>query len=175
MIATFPVINFRRSLLNRFSDLINTMTGAIVAADADTMAACFTPHGVYHDVFYGPFRGPELKTLVLERFHRDGTNFRWDIHDPVAESSLGYARYVFSYDSRLSQFAGQRVVFEGVAICKLEDGLISDYREVANAAAGLQQLGFNDQRLAKFVKREAGELLSRQETVLHLGAQAEPS
>ncbi len=155
--------------MSQFATLISTMTGGIVAADAETVAACFTADGVYHDVFYGPFHGPQIKALVLERFHRDGTNFRWDIHDPVANPTLGYARYVFSYDSRLSQFAGQRVVFEGVAICKLENGLIAEYREVANASAGLSQLGFDDQRLAKFVRREATELLNRPESSLHRG------
>lgn len=105
-------------MMKGFAELITRMTGAIVAADAEQVAACFTADGVYHDVFYGPFRGTEIKTLVLDRFHRDGTRFRWDIHEPVATGDTGYARYVFSYDSRLEAFAGQRVVFEGVAICR---------------------------------------------------------
>ena len=154
--------------MSSFSSLIHQLTGAIVSNDAAQACACFTKTGAYHDVFYGSFEGAAIKTLVNERFHRDGQNFRWDIHDPVDDGSIGYARYVFSYDSMLEAFKGQRVVFEGVAICQLDNGLISQYREVADAAPGLLQLGFNDERLAKFVRREATALLARPESAAHL-------
>lgn len=150
-----------------FSALIRTMTQAIVAGDGQAAAACFTPDGVYHDVFYGQFKGLEIANLVESFFHRDGANFRWDIHEPVADANVAYARYIFSYDSCLDDFAGQRAVFEGVAVCHLRDGLIAHYSEVANAAAGLVQTGFSHERVGRFVQRQADELLARPETASH--------
>lgn len=156
--------------ISAFSTLIHELTGAIIRNDAAAACACFTETGAYHDVFYGSFNGAAIETLVNQRFHRDGQNFRWDIHDPVDDGRVGYARYVFSYDSTLEAFKGQRVVFEGVAICQLKGELIDQYREVADAAPGLLQLGFNDERLAKFIRREATALLARPESARHLSS-----
>jgi len=156
--------------MSAFSSLIHQLTGSIVRNDAAQARACFTEAGAYHDVFYGSFQGAAIETLVNDRFHRDGQNFLWDIHDPVDDGSIGYARYVFSYDSKLEAFKGRRVVFEGVAICRLKGDLIDQYREVADAAPGLLQLGFNDERLAKFVRREATALLARPESAAHLSS-----
>ena len=90
------------------------------------------------------------------------------MHNPVENGSIGYVRYVFSYDSKLSESAGKRAVFEGVSICRLKDGLIDEYREVADSIAGLQQLGFNDERLGRLIRREATALRERAEVIHHL-------
>ena len=153
-----------------FAGLIQHMIEAACRGDGAGVAACFTPDGVYSDVFYGSFRGRgEIARLIEGHFHRDGSGFRWDIHDPVEAGGTGYARYVFSYRSRLEGCEGRRAVFEGVAICRLRDGLIADYREVANAATGLSLIGFDDARLARFVARQARELTARAEAAGHLG------
>ena len=120
-----------------FAELIGRMTTAAAAGDGAGVAACFTEDGVYHDVFYGAFAGSEIVGMIENYFHRDGENFRWDIYDPVDNGNVGYARYVFSYDSKLDEFAGKRALFEGVAVCQLKGGLIESYTEVANAATGL--------------------------------------
>ncbi len=152
-----------------FATLISHMIRAACRGDGAGVAACFTPEGVYHDVFYGSFRGrPEIGRMIEQLFHRDGYDFRWDLHDPVEANSTGYARYVFSYSSRLAGCEGRRAVFEGVAICRLEDGHIADYREVANAATGLSLMGFGDARLARFVARQAAELTRRDKAAAHL-------
>lgn len=151
-----------------FADLIARMTSAAVAGDGAGVAACFTPDGVYHDVFYGAFKGPDIADLIENYFHRDGKNFRWDLHDPIDDGAVGYVRYVFSYDSKLDDFAGRRAIFEGVAVCRLNGGLIDSYTEVANAATGLSDLGFSPQRLAKFVAKQSAELSQRPEAAGHI-------
>ena len=78
-------------------------------------------------------------------------------------------RYVFSFDSRLDGHRGNRACFEGVAICRLTDGLIADYREVAEATTGLSMIGFADARLARFVARQADHLMRRDEASAHRG------
>lgn len=147
-----------------FADLITQMTRAAARGDGAGVAACFCADGAYHDVFYGAFRGREAIAGMIEgHFHRDAEDFRWDIHDPVAAGGIGYARYTFSYTSKLPYCVGRRAVFEGVAICRLEGGLLAGYSEIANVYPGLSLLGFADARLARFAARQAEELRDRAE------------
>ncbi|MGD9603423.1 MAG: nuclear transport factor 2 family protein [Gammaproteobacteria bacterium] len=150
-----------------FPTLIRTMTAAAVRGDGRAVRACFTPDGVYHDCFYGAFAGDRIVEMIEDCFHRDACNFVWDIHDPIANEHLGYARYVFSYESRLPQAAGRRAGFEGVAVCALRDGLIASYHEVANSLVGLQALGFAPDRLAKLAARESQAFFARTEAAHH--------
>jgi hypothetical protein len=83
---------------------------------------------------------------------------------------MGYARYVFSYDSRLPDFQEQRAIFEGVAICQLRDGRISDYREVATATTGLALMGYSPDKISRFIARETDVLVKRPEAASHLAA-----
>lgn len=150
-----------------FAALITSMTQAIVRNDGSAAAACFTADGVYHDVFYGAFARPDIPRMVSDYFHRDATNFLWDIHDPVTDGRIGYARYVFSYDGRIAGAEGRRALFEGVAVCRLRDGLIASYSEVANSAPGLAMLGFEPARLARIVERQGAALAARDEAARH--------
>lgn len=150
-----------------FGELISTLTAAACRGDGAAVAACFTPDGVYHDCFYGEFAGPAIAGMIADYFHRDARDFRWDLHDVVDDGRVGYARYVFSYTSKLPASEGRRAIFEGVSICVLRDGRIESYREVANSAVGLLTLGFAPERIAKFLAREARELAGREEAAGH--------
>lgn len=151
-----------------FDDLMQRFAAAAVAGDGGTLAALFAEDGQYHDVFYGTFTGrSEIADLLENHFHRDGTNFRWDMHDPVCQGDIGYVRYLFSYDSKLTGAEGRRGIFEGVAIVALRDGLITSYREVANVGPCLSRLGFAPERLAKLMAREAEQLAARPEASGH--------
>ena len=152
-----------------FSDLLDRFTRAAAAGDGAGVAACFTEDGAYHDVFYGTFRGrAAIADMIENHFHRDGEEFRWDMFDPMDDGAKGYARYVFSYRSKLPEFAGRRAVFEGVVTATLRDGLIAEYHEVANAATGLSMMGFDNDRLARFAMKQATELCARPEAARHL-------
>jgi len=155
-----------------FATLISTMTQAASRGDGAATAACFTSDGVYHDCFYGSFQGEAIAGMIENYFHRDAGNFLWDLHDPVDNGTTGYARYVFSYDSKLPEVQGKRAIFEGVSICRLEAGLIKEYKEVADSIAGLQQLGFDNDRLGKLIAREARALCARDESSHHLNTAA---
>lgn len=152
-----------------FGSLIRRMGEAVCARDFPAAAACFTAEGVYDDDFYGRFTGrEEIARLFAERFHRDGENFHWSFHEPVTNGEIGYARYVFSWNSNLPDSAGKRAVFEGVSICRLEGPLITHYREVAATQTARHLMGFHPERLAKLVAREAERLVSRPEVLPHL-------
>lgn len=151
-----------------FADLIVHLTQAIARGDGASAAACFAEDGVYHDIFYGAFAKPDIPRLVSDHFHRDACNFIWDIHDPVSDGRLGYARYVFSYDGRVAGSEGRRAVFEGVSICELRDGLLLSYHEVANTAPALAMLGFAPARLVTIVERQGRALAARAEAAHHV-------
>lgn len=152
-----------------FLQVMQSMTQAAVAGDGRGVAACFTPDGTYHDVFYGAFTGHDaIADMIENHFHRDGEDFRWDLHDAVDDGAMGYVRYVFSYTSRLDGHAGRRSVFEAVSVCKLRDGRIAEYREVGNAAVGLSLMAFPDEKITRFVAREARELIGRTEAAHHV-------
>ncbi len=151
-----------------FAELIQNMAAAAARGDGQAVADCFTDDGIYDDVFYGPFQGAQIKDMIESYFHRDGCNFRWDMHDPVDNGNVGYARYVFSYESKLDSAEGRRALFEGVAVCQLQNGKIAHYSEIANSATGLLGLGFPPERLAKFINKQKAELEGRDEAARHL-------
>jgi len=133
------------------------MTSAICRGDAEQAAGCFTPDGVYHDGFYGEFRGhAEIARMVRELFHRDARDFEWKLSGALSDGRIGYARYEFSYVSKLPGSEGKRVDFAGVSSCQLEGGEIRRYEEIFERAPVLAKLGFADERILKSVKRWAG-------------------
>lgn len=152
-----------------FGNLIGRMGDAVCSGAFEEAAACFTPDGVYNDGFYGSFAGrPEIARLFSDFFYRDGENFRWTFHDPVEQGGMGYARYLFSWDSKLPDSKGIRAGFEGVSMCRLKDGLIASYEEVAATQAARHMMNFPALRLARLAKREADSLLGREEWKPHL-------
>ena len=140
-----------------FESLLTRMTAAICRGDAEGTAACFAPDGVYHDGFYGEFRGrAEIARMVREFFCRDARDFEWKVSGAVSDGRIGYARYEFSYVSKIPASEGRRVGFAGISCCELEDGLIRRYGEIFERAPVLAKLGFSDERILKSVKRWAG-------------------
>lgn len=139
-----------------FKALLERMTGCICAGDGAGAAACFTPGGVYHDGFYGEFAGRvAIARMVTDLFHRDARDFRWKLMDVLSDSDVGYARYEFSYVSKIAGAEGRAAGFSGTSFCRLQDGLILRYEEQFERAPVLAQLGFSDERIAKSMRRWA--------------------
>ena len=144
-----------------FESLIKEMTQFIVQGDGEGAASCFAKDGYYDDVFYGLFNQPNIPDLIENYFHRDAENFVWEIVDSVSSKDIGYARYVFSYDSKLEVCVGKRAIFEGVSICHLKQGKILSYHEIANVHTGLAMMGFAPSRLSKIAIAQADKLTAR--------------
>jgi hypothetical protein len=120
-------------------------------------------------VFYGAFEGrPKIAEMTDEHFHRTATDFRWDMHAPVSNGETLYARYTFSYRSQLAEAKGARAMFEGVAIMKLRDGRIAEYREVANTAPAFVEMNFAPARIAKIAAKQGAALKARTAMRRHL-------
>lgn len=140
-----------------FARLLSRMTGAICRAEAVEAAQCFTSDGVYHDGFYGEFVGREaIARMIRDFFYRDARDFEWLVSDACSDGRVGYARYRFSYISKISGSEGRRIGFSGISFCVLQGGHIGRYGEIFERAPVLAQLGFADERILKAVKRWAG-------------------
>ena len=149
--------------------MLRSFCDAVERRDGKAFATLFTEDGVYHDVFYGAFKGREkIAGMIDDWFYRTASDFRWDMHAPVSDGETLYARYTFSYRSNLAEAKGARVMFEGVSIMKLRDGLIAEYHEVANTATGFVDMNFAAERIVKIVAKQGAALKARPEMARHL-------
>ncbi len=152
--------------------LLKKFCSAVERRDGKSFAELFTEDGVYHDVFYGAFKGrAKIAEMVDDWFHRTARDFRWEMFRPVSDGTTLYAYYTFSYVSTLPEAqgknGGRRVGFDGVSIMTLRDGQIVEYREVANSSIGLLDIGFAPERVAKILAKEAKEIKARPEWARH--------
>ena len=149
--------------------MLRAFCDAVEQRNGKAFAALFTEDGVYHDVFYGAFKGRvKIAAMIDDWFYRTATDFRWDMHTPVSDGTTLYARYTFSYRSTLPEAKGARAMFEGVSIITLRDGLIAEYREVANTATGFVDMNFAPERIAKIAAKQGAALKARPEMKRHL-------
>ena len=92
---------------------------------------------------------------MLQRFHDTGRDYRWDFIDPISNGATGYARFRFSFASRLPECEGRPVVFEGISCFAFSDGLIARYREAFDRGVALVQLGFPAERIKRILENTA--------------------
>ena len=150
--------------------LLKEFCSAVERRDGKAFASLFTEDGVNHDVFYGAFKGREkIAEMIDDWFHRTARDFRWEMFRPVSDGTMLYAYYTFSYVSTLPEAKGKRVGFDGVSIMRLSNGRIAEYREVANSAIGLLDIGFAPERVAKILGKEAKDIKARPEWARHAG------
>ncbi len=143
---------------SEFRALIERMSQAICRGDGAAAAACFVPDGLYHDGFYGEFRGREaIRDMVENHFHANARDLSWTLSDALSDGRLGYARYAFAYTSRIPGSVGRRVYFAGISQVRLQDGLIARYGEVFDRGVALAQMNFPPERIAKSLARWAEE------------------
>ena len=152
------------------SALLKEFCSAVERRDGKGFAALFTEDGVYHDVFYGAFRGhAKIAEMIDDWFHRTARDFRWEMFRPVSDGKTLYTYYTFSYVSLLPEANGKRVGFNGVSMMSLRGGKIAEYREVANSSIGLLEIGFAPERVAKILAREAAHIKKEPEWKRHSG------
>ncbi len=141
-----------------FRSLLERMTQAICRDDGAAAAACFTPDGIYHDGFYGEFRGRvAIRDMVENRFHANARDFFWTLSDALSDGKLAYVKYGFSYTSKIPASEGARVFFAGISQLRLQDGLITHYSEVFDRGTALIQMNFPPERIAKSLARWAAQ------------------
>lgn len=153
----------------KFESILKHFAAAVEAGDGQALGALFTPDGVYHDVFYGDFTGPQAIAGMLEAlFHRDGEDFRWEMRDPVSDGRTGYARWLFSYTATSPQSRGRRVLMEGIGLFRLRDGLIESYEDYARIGEVLVQLGLPAEKTQKVLSKMAERQNAKPDAKPHL-------
>lgn len=146
-----------------FARVLDRFTEAVEAGDGAALASLFTEDGVYEDGFYGASAGRTAIADMLEtKFWGHAEGFRWRMLEPVSDGRHGYARYVFSYRSKLPGVTRETVVFEGMSQFTFEGDLIGRYREVFETGVAMAQLRFPAERIAKSLERRAAALRKRE-------------
>lgn len=144
-----------------FSELVARFTATVEQADFKGFGELFTEDAVYWDGFYGPLEGrAAIEEMLRDHFHGSGTGYKWKMEEPVYSEPIGYARYIFSYDSTIPDYEGIHVVFEGMSQFTIRDGRIACYREVFDRGVPLTQLGYAPERIGKSLKRWTHEMLA---------------
>src|SRR5262245_1066824 len=156
-----------------FPGLLERFAAAVEANDGAGLAALFTEDGAYEDGFFGAYRGPDAIAGMLAHFHETGSNFRWELFDPLSDPGRGYARYRFSYISAMPGAEGRPVVFEGIAQFVLRDGRIVRYSEVFDRGVALVQQGFAAERIRRVLEKAAARQNDTPECQAHLKRLAE--
>lgn len=151
-----------------FADVLDRFAAAVVANDGGGLGVLFTPDGVYADEFFGTHRGRESIAAMLQRFHDTGRDYRWDFIDPVCDGTIGYARFRFSFASRMPEAAGRPVVFEGISRFRFRGGLIEHYDEAFDRGVALVQLGFPAERIQRILEKAAAAQNDTAEAREHL-------
>jgi hypothetical protein len=138
-----------------FTTMLGRFASAVAANDGAGLAELFAADGVYDDGFYGEYAGRDAIAKMLQHFHDTGTNFRWDFFDALSDGKTGYARYRFSYASRMAGSEGKPVVFEGTSHFVFRDGLIARYSEVFDRGLALVQQDFAAERIKRVLVKTA--------------------
>jgi hypothetical protein len=138
-----------------FAELLLAFSTAVVANDGAGLAALFTPDGIYADEFFGAHQGRAAIARMLQRFHDTGRDYRWDFIDPVSDGRTGYARFRFSFASRLPECEGRPVVFHGMSQFRFAGPLIAHYREAFDRGVALVQLGLPAGRINRILEKAA--------------------
>ena len=151
-----------------FAALFADFAEAVRANDGPGLARLFTEDGVYEDGFFGSHSGRTAIGAMLERFHDTGSSYLWEFLDPVSNGAMGYARFRFSYASRLPESLGRPVLFEGISCFRFRGELILRYSEVFDRGVALVQLGFSAERIRRILHRAAAAQNQPPEARRHL-------
>ena len=155
-----------------FSDLTERFCKAACTSGGE-LARLFSEDGVYHDGFYGAFRGrAAIAGMIDNHFRRDAEDFVWRMVEPARQGDIGYARYMFGYTSKMTGAEGKRVVFEGISQFRFDGDLIAEYRELFDQGLAMVQLGFAPERIVKRLARNAEAVRARDDAAPFLAGAA---
>jgi len=140
---------------NSSAVLLTTFADAVQSNHRQRLALMFTEDGVYEDGFFGAHVGRESIATMLQRFHETGSSYFWEFVDPVTDGEIGYARFRFSYASRLPESIGRAVLFEGISCFRFRGELISHYSEAFDRGVALAQLAFPAERIKRILEKAA--------------------
>ena len=94
-----------------FEKLTYELTQSVCKNDGESLANLFSDNGVYHDYIYGSFKGKKnIKLMLNNYFHRDAKNFFWEMSDHIFRKDKGYAKYMFTFTSKIVAVIGATIL-----------------------------------------------------------------
>ncbi len=151
-----------------FPAMLDRFAAAVVANDGAALAALFTEDGTYDDGFFGAHTGRPAIAAMLQRFHDTGRDYRWDWSEPLRDGATAYARWRFSYASRVPGSEGKPVMFEGMSRFHFRGELIAHYAEAFDRGLALIQLAMPPDRIARILEKAAATQNAAPEARPHL-------
>jgi hypothetical protein len=151
-----------------FPALLTRFAAAVVANDGAALAALFTEDGTYDDGFFGAHTGRPAIAQMLQRFHDTGRDYRWTWSEPLSDDRTAYARWRFSYASRLPGAEGKPVLFEGMSRFQFRGDLIAHYAEAFDRGVALIQTAMPPDRIARVLEKAAAAQNATAEAKDHL-------
>ena len=145
-----------------FEKLTYEFTQSVCNNDGESLANLFADNGVYHDYIYGSFKGKKnIKFMLNNYFHRDAKNFFWEMSDHILREDKGYAKYMFTFTSKIPEYYGKKVVISGISFFRLKFNSIVEYSEAVNGGIAMVQLGVKPEKMEtaflKWFKRSLEE------------------
>ena len=133
-----------------FEKVTYELTQSVCNNDGESLSNLFADNGVYHDYIYGSFKGKKnIKLMLNNYFYRDAKNFFWEMSDHVFREDIGYAKYMFSFTSKIPEYLGKRVVVSGISFFRFKFNSIVEYSESVNGGIAMVQLGVKPEKMQK--------------------------
>jgi hypothetical protein len=151
-----------------FPVLLDRFAAAVVANDGAGLAALFTEDGTYDDGFFGAHTGRPAIAQMLQRFHDTGSDYLWTWSEPLSDGATAYAKWRFSYASRLKGAEGKPVMLEGMSRFRFRGDLIFHYAEAFDRGVALVQLAMPPDRMARILEKAAATQNATPEARPHL-------
>lgn len=136
-------------------DVARRFAAAFNTRDVEQVLGCFTPDAVYHDLFYGWFRGRAGLRRLFERMYAEGEHHAWRmtrvIHDPGC--TIGEWHFTFTVSGSVPHGGGRTLSFDGVSVFETRGGLCHTYREYFDRGAALLAVAISPEVVARIVTR----------------------
>ena len=133
-----------------FENVTHELTQSVCNNDGENLANLFADDGVYHDYIYGSFKGKKnIKLMLNNYFHRDAKNFFWKMSDHIFREDIGYAKYMFTFTSKIPEYLGKKVVVSGISFFRFKFNCIVEYSESVNGGIAMAQLGVKPEKMQK--------------------------
>ena len=133
-----------------FEKLTYDLTQSVCNNDGEGLANLFADNGVYHDYIYGSFKGKKnIKLMLNNYFHRDAKNFVREMSDHIFREDIGYAKYMFTFTSKIPEYLGKKVLVSGISFFRFKYNSIVEYSESVNGGIAMVQLGVKPEKMQK--------------------------
>ena len=133
-----------------FERVTHELTQSVCKNDGESLANLFADEGVYHDYIYGSFKGKKnIKSMLNNYFHRDAKNFFWEMNDHIFRDDIGYAKFMFTFTSKIPEYFDKKIVVSGISFFRFKFKSIIEYRESVNGGIAMVQLGVKPEKMQK--------------------------